>query len=196
MNSGYRQSAIGNCESCDSTGFRRVNIGSYQAVVRCDHGRSKLEAIGSSIHRVIGSLADAALLPHDRQIESLIAERVGQKQAIRIRDLCHQVWPEEMADPKQFDRLARAVKESVERLRTFQHLAIAATKVPPYGYFLPETAEECDAAYNRYVREGIRLFLLARLFKPRADLVQALRGQLELIGPSRSDRDEPIPRGA
>lgn len=42
------------------------------------------------------------------------------------------------------------------------------------------TAEECDAAFDRYVQEGIRLFLLARLFKPRADLVQALRGQLAL----------------
>jgi hypothetical protein len=165
-------------------------------VVRCDHGRSKLEPIGPALDRLIGSWEDAALLPHDKQIAALIQTQVGQRNARRIRDICWEIWPEEMADPKQFDRLARAVKESVERLRTFQHLAIAATKVPPYGYFLPETAEECDAAYNRYVREGIRLFLLARLFKPRADLVQALRGQLELIGPSRSDRDEPIPRGA
>ena len=171
------------CALCDGTGYRHVDRGSYQAVVACDHGAGKFEPISSLIQHSafsIQHLADAALLPHDRQIAALIQTHLGQKNALRIRDLCQELWPEEMADPKQFDRLARAVKESVERLRIFARLPIAATKVPPYGYFIPQTAEECDAAFHRYVQEGIRLFLLARLFKPQADLVQALRGQLGL----------------
>jgi hypothetical protein len=139
------------------------------------------------------TLENAALMPVDKQIHALIETHVGQKNALRIRDLCHELWPEEMADPKQFDRLARAVKESVERLRIFARLPIAATKVPPYGYFIPETAAECDAAFDRYVQEGIRLFLLARLFKPRADLVQALRGQLS-IGDCRLPIESQEPR--
>ena len=167
------------------------------------------EQIGPAVHRLIASWENAALTPIDREIGVLIQRHVGEANAIRICDIYAVVWPDEMQDPKQVDRLIRAVKKSVERLRIFARLPIAATKVPPYGYFIAATAEECDAAFDRYVQEGIKMFLLARLFKPRADLVQALRGQLELIEPSNHraiepsagrplarSLDEPIPREA
>jgi len=182
-----RHSSLGtrHCSLCDNTGWKSVMQDGVHSVIECDCRRSKkgFEPVGSLIQRSafsLQNLADAALTPVDKQIRTLIETHVGQKNALRIRDLAGEIWPEEMADPQQFDRMARAVKESVERLRVFARVPIAATKVPPYGYFIPETAAECDAAYDRYVQEGIRLFLLARLFKPRADLVERLRGQLGL----------------
>jgi hypothetical protein len=42
------------------------------------------------------------------------------------------------------------------------------------------TAEECDEFYERHKQEGIKHFLIARLARPQADIVEELRGQLEL----------------
>ena len=179
------------CSQCGGNGWYSVERpdgrgGYVSALARCEHGRNGAAPAGgftpisSLTHQLIESLENAALTPNDKRIAALVRTHIGQANALRIREICEEMWPEEMADPKQFDRLARAVKESVERLRTFARLPIAATKVPPYGYFIPQTAEEWDAAFDRYVQEGIKSFLLARLFKPQADLVQALRGQLEL----------------
>ena len=174
--------ATGNCSLCSGTGWKTIFKDGHSFVIECDCRRSKkgFEQIGPGVHRLIERWENAALTPIDRQIGALIQRHVGEANAVRICDIYAVVWPEEMQDPKQIDRLTRGVKKSVERLRIFARLPIAATKVPPYGYFMPATAEECDAAFERYVQEGIKMFLLARLFKPRADLVQALRGQLGL----------------
>lgn len=178
-----------NCSLCDNTGYRPIDPENRAAgVIPCDHRRdsglgtrdSGLEQIGPAVHRLIASMENAALTPIDREIGEIIQRHVGEANAIRICDIYAKVWPDEMQDPKQIDRLTRSVKKSVERLRIFGRLPVAATKVPPYGYFIAATADECDAAFDRYVQEGIKMFLLARLFKPRADLVQRLRGQLEL----------------
>lgn len=192
-----------NCQQCDNTGYRPIDPENRAAgVIPCDHRRDSrlgtrdpgLEPIRPSLHRLIESMENAALTPLDREIGALIQRHVGEANAIRICDIYAVIWPDERQDPKQIDRLTRGVKKSVERLRIFARLPIAATKLPPYGYFIAATAEECDAAFERYVQEGIKMFLLARLFKPRADLVQALRGQLELRSPVASSQS-PVKTG-
>src|SRR5690242_20825325 len=75
--------------------------------------------------------------------------------------------------------LARSVKATVEKLRMLARMPIAATKRPPYGYYIPVTAEECDECYRRLFGEGVKLIMVARLFKPDANLVEELRGQLK-----------------
>jgi hypothetical protein len=75
---------------------------------------------------------------------------------------------------------ARDIKDSVRRLREFMNLRIAATKKPPYGYFMVETAQEADEFAERIFGEGVKLMRLCRMFRPERDWVQELRGQLVL----------------
>ena len=149
---------MADCSQCDGTNFRNEVRNGISYAVPCEHGRKGFEQIGPAVHRLIASWENAALTPIDREIGVLIQRHVGEANAIRICDIYAVVWPDEMQDPKQVDRLIRAVKKSVERLRIFARLPIAATKVPPYGYFIAATAEECDAAFDRYVQEGIKMF--------------------------------------
>jgi len=189
----------GHCSLCDGTGWRpRDPEEPRRGVVRCTHGRepgtgnreSQLEPIGPAVHRLIGSLADAALTPNDRKIRSLLQQHVGKAQAIRAADLAALVF-DGAGDPRRKEEDRRHVTQSIERLRTFARLPIAATKEPPYGYFLAETDEEWDDMHERYMRELVRVARLARLFRPQADIVQRLRGQLQL----QNSEVSPVPVG-
>ncbi len=111
------------------------------------------------------------LSPEDLMVARIIQSHVGKEAAIKIKDIMAALgegWTE------------RDVKAALEKLRTLAAMPIIGSKEPPYGLFLPATAEECDEAFDRYVREGIKLFMIAKLVKPSANLVQHLRGQFEL----------------
>jgi hypothetical protein len=114
-----------------------------------------------------------ALTPAELTLARIIAGRVGQAQAIRIRDLAAMLgegWHD------------REVKEAVRRLREVAAMPIAATKVPPYGLFMCATAEEARDMHDRMLGEGIRLLKHSQLFGRDRDLVRVLEGQLELSG--------------
>ena len=116
-------------------------------------------------------LLSELLSREDLVVAHLIQVHVGKDAAIKIKDLLPALgegWTE------------RDVKASVERLRTLAHMPIFGALEPPYGYFMPATVEECDEFFKRCVQVGIKWFLMARLAKPSANLVQHLRGQLEL----------------
>jgi hypothetical protein len=156
------------------------------------------ESIGSLSHRAIESLkspnrpmaqspngsidraVDAALTPADRKVAMVLRSHVGRSNAIRAADLALGIF-DGAGDLKRKEEVRRGVTQSVERLRTFARLPIAATKEPPYGYFLAETKDEWDEMHERYMRELVRVARLARLFRPQADIVQRLRGQLQLV---------------
>jgi hypothetical protein len=110
------------------------------------------------------------LEPVQRHVYELIAARHGEANAIKIATICELVP----------DLDVRSVKGIVATLREIFRIPIAATKVPPYGYFIPATAEECDDCHDRFFREGIKLIKHSQLFRPDRDLVERLRGQLEL----------------
>jgi hypothetical protein len=113
------------------------------------------------------------LSPPEIEAAKIIQGRIGQAQAIRIRDLgvlLGQDWDD------------RAVKAAVERLRTLARMPIASTKAPPYGLFMPATAEEARETHDRLFGEGIRLIVHSQLFGRDKDLVRKLEGQLELTG--------------
>jgi hypothetical protein len=74
----------------------------------------------------------------------------------------------------------RRLKQAIENLRNVARLPVAATKEPPYGYFIPVTAEETRVMHDRVMREAIRLIRLSQLFERDADLVRTLEGQLGL----------------
>jgi hypothetical protein len=131
-----------------------------------------------------------ALGDPDREIARIIIERRGKAHAVSIGEICKLMWPSAWygggsADAAELHRrrnlLARTVKSSVERIRSEARLPIAATKGSPGGYYIPVTAEECDECYRRLFGEGVKLILLSRLFRPEADIVAELRGQLRLV---------------
>ena len=182
MNSGNRQSAIGNCQSCDGTGWRpRDPAEPRRGVVRCTHGAGRLERIGPAVHRLIGSLEKAALTPHDGAIRDIILRHVGRANAIRGRDLAVKVWPDEMANPAKYESAVRRwLEESIYRLRRFAHLPIAASKSNPMGYYLPASDAEGRECHDRLIREAVERLRDSQLFKRDADLMQELRGQLKI----------------
>jgi len=151
-------------------------------MIECDCVRSHkgFEPIGRLSDRVIERLADAALTPHDKKIAAIIRNHVGREKAILGRELAALVWPEESKERKYEGTVRRWLEDSIERLRTFARLPIAASKTAPMGYFIPATAEECDDCHDRLFREGIRRIIHSQLFRRDRDLVERLRGQLEL----------------
>ena len=154
------------CSQCGGTGYRSVERDGYTYAERCDHGESKRlpEPIARSLSRVVDSLFS----PAELQIRELILARRGKQNALPIRDILKGL------DQRWSDRDVKAV---VEKLRMLNKLPIVASKSPPYGYFIPATAEEIDEAYDRYVTEGIALFKIAKLVKPSGDLARELHGQ-------------------
>ena len=189
------------CSLCKDTGWVAYQIDGMRRVKRCvcktrqtaaadrqaPGGFVRADQATQGIRELpLPDLAHAALMPGDRQIAALISQRRGKAQAIRIREICARLWPQAASDLANFDGLARAVKAAVERLRKLGRLPIAATKEPPYGYFLPATAEECDEVHDRLFAEGIKLIVHSQLFRPDRDLVERLRGQLELESEVRS----------
>jgi hypothetical protein len=167
------------CPQCGGTGWKTVLQDGVSRVRVCgcrrqgtgDRGQGTgFEKLDALIHRNIEALVSSRLV---LRVRDLIVTRRGQANAIRIADI-------RAALPDLDDR---KVKDAVEELRTIARLPIAATKVPPYGYFIPQTPEEFDQMFERLRGEGIKLLLLARLFRPHADVVEMLRGQLPLIEP-------------
>jgi len=189
------------CSQCDGTGYRSVEVirpdgGRTSYAVACDHGRGAsapaggVSRIDSFSHLVIGSfeingpeLVEAALArragdltPEQIQIARLIGRRVGQAAAIRIADLIKGLGG---------GYTDRDVKAMLKQLRRILKIPIAATKAPPYGIFIPGTAQEMDDAHDRYMREGIESIITSQLFREDLDLVQRLRGQLGLAANSK-----------
>ncbi len=198
---------IMSCEKCQDTGWKRVVIDGVERVTVCDcqvRARAEeakahpggftpvgeinqkseitLRQSSASLSEVEGrnrnpdgvayAAARVALLSKpEREIGMVILDHRGRGQAIKIDDL-RAMFPE-------LD--ARRVKQAVETLRVVARVPIAATKEPPYGYFIPETAEECDEMYRRHVRELVAHARVARLFRPDADLVRELSGQLRIM---------------
>jgi hypothetical protein len=165
---------MANCSICDDTGWRTEERDGTSYAVRCDHGRAaaKPQPVGEILPRLIPVL----LSPAERLIHDLVVARRGEAQAIKNRELVERLegigerWTE------------RDVKTTIKKLRNQARLPIAATKSPPYGYFVPATAEECDACHDRLFGEGIELIVLSQLFRADSDLRERLWGQFELIG--------------
>jgi len=178
------------CQNCEGTGWRRVERDGVLSVEPCPCRRKKpdnqplspkFQRVGPALDHLVDRLGDAALMPLDRRLAAILKNHRGRANAISSAELAGLVF-DGVGDPKRSEEFRRGITKSIERLRTFARLPIAATKEPPYGYFLAATDAECDEMHERYVRELIRCAALARLFRPQADLVQRLRGQLELQG--------------
>lgn len=167
-----------NCEHCQGVGFKDVVVNGVHYAVKCDHGAASAPA---AIADFAGSQAvsDLVLTPLDRAVRGLISVRIGRVNAITIAE----ILPSLEAGFINAD--ARSVKDSVRRLREFCGMRIAATKRPPYGYFIVETAEEADEFSERIFQEGVKLLRLCRLFKPERDWVQELRGQMKFLSTTR-----------
>src|SRR2546426_1704178 len=102
------------------------------------------------------------------EIAAIILNHRGHENAIKIDEI-RKLLP---------DLDSRAVKGAVENIRRLARLPVAAAKEPPYGYFIPRTAEEARDCHDRLFREGIRLIELSQLFERDRDLVRELEGQL------------------
>jgi hypothetical protein len=170
------------CEICGGTGWMHVATkGRASGVARC--------ACRTAVPQRGRDDPTSVLADPDREIARIIMQRRGKANAISIEEICKGLWPsawygggssDAVELHKRRNELARTVKASVERIRREARLPIAATKASPGGYYVPVTAEECDECYRRMVNEGVKLILNARLFRPEADIVQELRGQLKL----------------
>ena len=156
-------------------------VGEILGKVVGDRGQG---TVGKPLQPVTYNLSpavSAVLTPHDKKIAALIQARVGKPNAIRGRDLAVAIWPSEMADPAKYESAVRRwLEDSISRLRRFARLPIAASKSNPMGYYIPATAQECDEVHDRLFGEGIERIKDSQLFRFDRDLVERLRGQLEL----------------
>src|SRR5690242_20344271 len=152
------QNAADNCTYCHGTGWMNVEYTSggqtLTGVKRCVCRTRELAAQdkerpggfestagilrGAQDDR--GGALDAVLNETDRKIARLIEGRKGQEQAIQIDDIICEIWPGWSGWGA--DKYRRSVKQTVEKLRMLARMPIAATKRPPYGYYIPVTAEE------------------------------------------------------
>jgi hypothetical protein len=118
------------------------------------------------------------ITPVDVQIAEVIERHTGEVRAITAREIAGVLWPGTTMLLDQAEKYRRAVTESVERLRTLARMPIAASKKPPYGYFMPETAVEATEMHDRLLGEGVKLIQRSQLFRVDRDLVRQLEGQL------------------
>lgn len=195
------------CAHCNDTGWMNVRYGpnnERMGVARCvcrtrakaeqeKQAPSGFQNTGSVLKRNSELRVTSSELQSMGEPDSKIAEIIlghrGKSDPISIEAICKELWWREWAYRGEGDasavhsrrnNLIRSVKASVERIRKEARMPIAATKAPPYGYYIPVTAEECDECYRRLFGEGVKLILLSRLFRPDADVVQELRGQLRI----------------
>ena len=129
--------------------------------------------VGFSINYVLAKRPELrdVLTKAEIALAQMVEGHIGQAQAIRIKTLAvlmGEGWEE------------RSIKDSISRLRVIAHMPIAATKVPPYGLFMPATAEEAHETHDRLFGEGVRLIILSQLFARDRDLARKLEGQLDL----------------
>lgn len=177
------------CYLCEQTGHQvlaTLMLGGGRGVCR-DHGQGallpmeierlndreieSLKTNGSDLVEQALARHAGDLTPEEIQIARVIGRRVGQSAAIRIADLIRALGG---------GYTDRDIKAMVERLRHIAKLQIAATKVPPYGYFVPATDAEGREFFDRHVREAVKHLRVAQLFHGDRDLMQELRGQLGL----------------
>jgi hypothetical protein len=164
------------CELCAGTGFKDVVVNGVHYARKCDHGVAREPQMLREIAAASRLMSEIVLTPLDRAVREIVTPRIGQAHAITIREIVASLPPEIMVGKDA----ARDIKDSVRRLREFMNLRIAATKKPPYGYFMVETAQEADEFAERIFGEGVKLMRLCRMFRPERDWVQELRGQLVL----------------
>jgi hypothetical protein len=163
------------CQICGGTGWKDVVVGGVHYARKCDHGADR-EPMAVREIATSQAVADLVLTPLDRAVREIITPRIGLAHAVTIREIVESLPPQILVGKDA----ARNIKDSVRRLREFSGLRIAATKKPPYGYFIVETAEEADEFAQRIFSEGVKLMRLCRMFRPERDWVQELRGQLQL----------------
>jgi hypothetical protein len=166
------------CETCGDTGWKDVVVNGIHYAQQCDHGASQrhdLQPLGE-IAATSQAVQELVLTPLDRAVRDIITQRVGLARAVTIREIVASLPPQIMVGKDA----PRDIKDSVRRLREFMNLRVAASKRPPYGYFIVQTADEADEFAQRIFSEGVKLMRLCRMFRPERDWVQELRGQLQL----------------
>lgn len=169
------------CPICQGIGWKDVEINGVHRRVPCDHGRPANAPAGG--FAAVGEiLADPKLLKTldavDQEIAALIDPHRGAANPVAIEEIGRALWPREWAEHRS--NIERGVKASVSRLRMIARIPIASSKVKPFGFFIPSTDQEAADYAERMLGEAIRLIEIARVFRPQADWLQMLRGQLEL----------------
>ena len=168
------------CAQCDGTGYKPVTVGSVTRYTRCDHGAAarKPQAVGE----VLSAAVEMLLTDDDRKIREILRERQGAAAAMTSGDIGSKVWPQHVLAGGDAEERRRWVTNSIEKLRRLAKMPIAASKIRPYGYYLAVTAAEFDEMYERHKNELIAHAQIMKLFRPEADVVQELRGQLAFAG--------------
>lgn len=186
------------CAVCSGSGWKPIEVAGVRRMIVCGcRVRARREEakkhpgglvpVGELLRKsAVGSwqsaAREAAFTSAEKRIRNLILARRGKDQAISIREILERLNApgESGVGSREYGWTERDVKAVVEKLRTLGGLQIAASKEKPYGYFIPASAEECDECHDRLFSEGVKLIILSRLFRPEADLVEELRGQLQL----------------
>jgi len=177
------------CSLCGNTGWMRVEgqvTGDPARVTRCVC-RTRAKAAEAAKHpggfRSIGELLErapavkAVINATDKRVAEIIEKCQGAAAAVTSGEIAGALWPGTSMDPKQAENLRRAVTESVARLRSLARMPIAASKLKPYGYFIPVDAREWREMYDRINNEAVKLHDWATLFNRNADAVRAVEGQ-------------------
>lgn len=187
------------CPHCNDTGFMNVRygpnnerVGMTKCVCRTRKRAEQEKKMPGGFSKLnyelpITNYELKSLGNPDREIAAIILKHRGKENAVSIEEICKTLWPREWNYGysgeelrKNKTNLIRTVKASVERIRTEARIPVAAHKGSGGGYYIPETAEECDDCYRRLFGEGVKLILLSRLFRPEADVVRELAGQLRV----------------
>lgn len=176
---------MASCKECDNTGWKPVEVNGVRRLKPCDHGVAA--AVPTAVAEAFAEAVESLFTPEEKQLRGLIVARRGRAAAISAGEIAAELWPDEYAgaDWRKRENLRRTVTAAVEKLRRIGRLPIAAAKDPPGGYFVAITPQECAIEYRRHRDEGIAQLVVARLFRPDADLVRELEGQLGLATEAR-----------
>lgn len=198
---------MSDCSKCEGSGWKPVMVDGVRRVVRCDclvREKAAEEKTHPGGFRSLAELVRAnpkikdLLRPDDERVAEFLETRRGKEQAVTSKEIASHLWPGTTMDNGWSERKRRDVCACIERLRTIAKMPIAASKEPPLGYFMPATAEETAEMFERCVQEILKGWKIARLFRPGADLVRELEGQLKLqdLGSGIQDSDSVIPAQA
>lgn len=178
------------CEYCGGTGWAKYTgkdrFGQEREFVKLCVCQTRAKAEEEKKHpggfrsaREIAERLPGVMTGTDLGIAQIIERHQGEANAIALRDLAENLWPEEWRSGNR-ETIEREIKASVSRLSTLGKMLIGVSRQKPYGYYLIRNAQELDANRARCIQHVRAWVRRLRALDPDGSAARQLYGQLSV----------------